>query len=171
MHDEQPLRPAPTGTPTGYLGRVWSGARAAGERAGEARLLAAVLTLLAMLLVLAGMHASMVDGTAMADGTMTGAAPAGMSAPVPHHGAVTATPTVVTDAFPLPSGAMGMLDCLLLGMLCVLAVAALVTGVILLTVLRRLLQLRIAARSLRSALAHLRVPDPPSPLLLSISRT
>lgn len=134
--------------------------------------LAAVLAVAALLMVLAGMHASMVQGSTTGAASMTMPAPHGNIAA--SHGDIPASLPLVagaTASAPHPAGDMGMLDCLLLGMLCVLAVVALVAAVVLLAMLRRLLRPRVAARSLRSALAHLRVPDPPTPLLLSISRT
>lgn len=141
--------------------REASGASAA--RRGAAHLLAAVLVVAALLTVLAGMHASMVQGTTAGASSMTMAAP---------HGEVASSPVAgASESAPHPDDGTGMLDCLMLGMLCVLAVVALVAAVVLLAALRRLLRPRVAARSLRSALAHLRVPDPPTPLLLSISRT
>lgn len=141
------------------------GPGAAGRRLPSARLLAAVLTLAALLLVLAGMHAPMAGASAMEHAsTGTSSVQHGHEvSPVPAADAVTSSPH--------PHGGTGMLDCLLFGVLCALAVVALVRGAILLAARRRLLRPHVAARSLRSVLAHLRVPDPPSPLLLSMSRT
>ena len=82
---------------------------------------------------------------------------------------VSGTVAVTMDVMQHGMGGMAAMDCLLLGMMCLFGVGA-VLLLILAGKLRSLLRRLLAVRA-RTAVASLRPPDPPSLLVLSISRT
>jgi hypothetical protein len=66
---------------------------------------------------------------------------------------------------------MNLADCLLLGMVCFLTAVAVLLVAVVIGRLRSLLRPRAAAHALLTAVGRLRPPEPPSLLVLSISRT
>lgn len=126
--------------------------------------LLAVLALSSILLSMAAMHASMIEAH---DSSSHLSAPA-TSMVMP---AATAVQVVVGIGSDQGMGDMTMPDCLLLGMLCFLSATAVLLLVLVFARLRSILRPRIFAQSLEAVLGRLRPPEPPSLLVLSISRT
>jgi len=127
--------------------------------------LLAVVALGALLLGLAAMHASMVPGH-----SPTGHSPASASADVPMPAAMATHIEAVASSGHAMSD-MNLADCLLLGMVCLLTVAAVLLVAVVIGRLRVLLRPRAAAHSALTAAGRFRPPAPPSLLVLSISRT
>lgn len=137
--------------------------RAAGRRGVRLALLA-VVALATVLLSIAAMHASMVRGHESMSRI--------------DHVAATSTAMANTSVVAVSTGSsdhtigdMNLADCLLLSMVCFLMSVALFLLAVLLSRLRSVLQPRAAARAFGAWLGRLRPPDPPSLLILSISRT
>jgi hypothetical protein len=126
--------------------------------------LLSILSVSALLCGIVAMHAQM----AGAD-TSSGAMP--VSAMDRHAGDVISSTVLgtATDVMQHGMGGMAAMDCLLLGMMCLFGVGALLL-LILAGKLRSLLRRLLAIRA-RTAVGWLRPPDPPSLLVLSISRT
>jgi len=132
--------------------------------------LLAIVVLAALLLSMAAMHASMVNGH-RSGGHLPATASQVMAMP--------AAAASQADAGATTSHAMGdmnLADCLLLGMVCFLTAAAVLLIAVVIGRLRSLLRPRAAAlsllaHSLRAAAGRLRLPETPSLLVLSISRT
>ena len=127
-------------------------------------LLLAALAVGAILLGIAGMHASMA-------GAHHGGSHIGASMGMPEVSAPSAAPAEDLMAGSHGMGDMNGMDCLLLGLMCFVAAVAVVTLLVRITRLRAVLRPRAAAQSLRATLARLRPPVPPSLHALSISRT
>jgi hypothetical protein len=124
--------------------------------------LLAVVTLAALLLSMAAMHASMVEGHRAGGHALVGLEkmPAAMAAQVDDRGS--------SDH---AMGDMNVADCLLVGMVCFLSAVAVLLLAFVVGRLRTLLRPRAAAQSLLGAVGRLRPPEPPSLLVLSICRT
>lgn len=140
------------------------------SRAGIRAVLLAIVVVAALLLSMAAMHASMLDahrsgGHMQATGAQVMAMPAA---------AVTQAGVGASAGHAM--GNMNLADCLLLGMVCFLTAAAVLLLTVVIRRLRSLLRPCDAtylqlAHSLRTAAGRLRPPEPPSLLVLSISRT
>lgn len=125
----------------------------------------AVLALLAVLLSMATMHASMVNEPG-AGAHVQASASSGMAMPaaaVSQVAAAAGSDHAMRD--------MNLADCLLLGMVCFLTAVAVLLGAVIIGRLRALLRPRAADRFLLATLGRLRPFDPPSLEALSISRT
>lgn len=137
----------------------------AGGRRGARAALLAVVALAALLLSMAAMHASMVNGHNSSQHLHASASPV-MAMP--------AAMTTQVDAGASSDHAMGdmnLADCLLLGMVCFLTAAAVLLIAVAIGRLRVMLRPRAAAQAFLTAACRLRPPEPPSLLVLSISRT
>jgi hypothetical protein len=127
--------------------------------------LLAVVALAAVLLSMAAMHASMVDGhQATGHSTSTLSIDESMQAAM-------ASPIADGPSSDHVMGDMSLTDCLLLGMVCFLMSVALLLLAVALGRLRSVLRPRALAQASVAVLSRLRPPDPPSLLVLSISRT
>jgi hypothetical protein len=137
----------------------------AGGRRGARAALLAVVALAALLLSMAAMHASMVNGH---DPRQHG------HASVSTVTAMPAAMATLVDAGASSDHAMGdmnLADCVLLGMVCFLTAAAMLLVAVVIGRLRVMLRPRAAAHAFLTVAGRLRPPEPPSLLVLSISRT
>lgn len=135
------------------------------DRRGVRAALLAVVALAALLLSMAAMHASMVNGHDSSE-QLHASTSAVMAMP-----AATASQGDTGASSDHAMGDMNLADCLLLGMVCLLTAAAVLLVAVLLGRLRVLLRPRAAAQLLVTVAGRLRPPEPPSLLVLSISRT
>lgn len=138
------------------------------SRGGVRAALLAIVVLAALLLSMAAMHASMVNGH-RSGGHLPATASQVMAMPAASQADAGATTSHAM-------GDMNLADCLLLGMVCFLTAAAVLLIAVVIGRLRSLLRPRAAAlsllaHSLRAAAGRLRLPETPSLLVLSISRT
>jgi hypothetical protein len=135
-------------------------------------LLMSVVSLGILLFGIVAMHAQM-PGHRASPGDLMSASAMG---PDTSHTETAATVdagtnvTAVMDVMQHGMGGMAAMDCLVLGMMCLFGAVALLLLLALTGRLRLLLRRRLAVRAL-AAVGWLRPPEPPSLLLLSISRT
>ena len=131
-----------------------------------------VVSLVILLFGIVAMHAQMAGHDASTGDLMS----ASVMGPDTGHTETAATVgtvmnvTAVMDVMRHGMGDMAAMDCLVLGMMCLFGAVALLLLLALTGRLRLLLRRRLAVRAL-AAVGWLRPPEPPSLLLLSISRT
>jgi hypothetical protein len=133
----------------------------------RARLLVfAVLSLGILLFGIVAMHAQMASHDTRPGDTMS------VSATGAHAGKTEAAATMsaVMDVMQHGMGGMAAMDCLVLGMMCLFGALAVMLLLALTARLRALLRRRLAVRA-QVVRGWARPPEPPSLLLLSISRT
>lgn len=139
------------------------GKAVAGSRGVRVALLATI-ALSALLLSIAAMHASMVRAHG----------PVGHQHAVSAEASAMASPDVPMAGTPGSDGPMGdmdLADCLLMGMACLLAAAAVLILGLLTDRMRSVLRPRVSAQALGAVLRRFQPLRPPSLLTLSISRT
>ncbi len=133
-------------------------------------LLLSVLSLGVLLFGIVAMHAHMAGDDAPISDTMTSSVTASHDASMAANPTVASGTAAVMDVMQHGMGGMSAMDCLLLGMMCLFGIVALLLLIALSARLRSLLRRRLAVRPLAAA-GWLRPPEPPSLLVLSISRT
>lgn len=126
-------------------------------------LLLSLVSVCVLLLGIAGMHAGMADSSAHTGSSHVAAVDAGTDM-------VMVGTAAAVDVMQHGMGGMSAMDCLLLGMMCVFGAIALVLLLTLIAQPRSLLRRRLVVRA-RSDAAVTPRSDPPSLLVLSISRT
>ena len=133
-------------------------------------LLLSVLSLGVLLFGIVAMHAHMAGDDAPISDTMTSSVTASHDASMAANPTVASDTTAVVDVMQHGMGGMSAMDCLLLGMMCLFGALAVMLLLALAGRLRALLRRRLAVRAL-AARGWAHPPEPPSLLLLSISRT
>jgi uncharacterized membrane protein YeiB len=129
-------------------------------------LLLSILSITALLYGIVAMHAQLADAGSTPSTSMSATYPTAASGM--ESGTALAA---ATDPMDHGMGGMGAMDCLSLGMMCLFGVVALLL-LVLAVRLRSQLRRRLAVRTWAAAVAGpLRPPEPPSLLVLSISRT